>query len=89
MATKIKSEEARNRLSEIVNRAAYGNERTIITKHGKSVAAVVSMADLEMLESLLAKLEDEIDAQAAIAALKEVETKGVTPWAKIKADLGL
>ena len=87
--TTIKSEEARARFAEIVNRAAYANERTIITKHGKRVAAVVSMADLELLEHVLARLEDEVDLQAATAALKEVETTGTTPWDKIKADLGL
>jgi prevent-host-death family protein len=87
--TNITSEEARTKFSEIVNRAAYGHERTIITKHGKSVAAVVSMDDLHLLERVLAKLEDETDTQAAIAALDEAEKNGTRSLQDVKADLGL
>ena len=88
MAT-ITAEEARSKFSDVVNRAAYGNERTIITKHGKSMAAIVSMEDLEILERIIAKLEDEMDVQSAKAAIKEAETEGTIPWESIKAELGL
>lgn len=89
MTTTMKSEEARTRFSDIINRAAYGHGRTVITRHGKNVAAVVSMEDLEVLERILAKLEDEIDVKAANAALSEIEKQGTLSWEHIKADLGL
>src|SRR4026208_867258 len=40
--------EARDRFSEVVNEASYGSKRVLLTRHGKSVAAVVSVADLEL-----------------------------------------
>jgi prevent-host-death family protein len=39
-------------LPEIVNRAAYGGERTIVSRRGKPVAAVIPMEDLHLLERL-------------------------------------
>jgi len=41
----------RGRLSDAVNRAMYTGERIGITRHGKPVAALVSMSDLEALEA--------------------------------------
>ena len=42
--------QAKNDLSELVNRAAYGGERIVIASRGKPKAAVISMADLQKLE---------------------------------------
>ncbi|MDM8561126.1 type II toxin-antitoxin system prevent-host-death family antitoxin [Candidatus Parabeggiatoa sp. HSG14] len=57
--------QVRNELSNIVNRAFF-NERTIIAKKGKNVAAVIGMEDLEFLKNLddaedmvLAEMADE------------------------------
>ena len=47
----MSSEAARAGFAEIVNRAAYANERTIVTRNGKALAAVVPLADLEQLAS--------------------------------------
>lgn len=38
--------DARERFSEIVNEAAYADKRTVITRHGKEVAAIVPIGDL-------------------------------------------
>ena len=48
-ARKISAKEAREEFSEIINQAAFGSKRTIITRHGKEVAAVISISDLERL----------------------------------------
>jgi prevent-host-death family protein len=73
---------ARSVLSDVVNRAAYGKERVVLTRRGKELAAVVPMEDLRLLE----ELEDRMDLEAARKALRE---PGRIPWEKVKAQLGL
>ena len=48
---KLTTTEAREMLSELVNRAAFGDERVVLTRHGKEMAVIISMADLEKLEA--------------------------------------
>jgi prevent-host-death family protein len=43
---KMSAGDARERFSEIVNEAAYADRRTVITRHGKEVAAIVPIGDL-------------------------------------------
>jgi prevent-host-death family protein len=83
----ISTTEAREEFSEIVNRAAYGKERVVLTRHGKRLAAVVPVEDLEALEGL----EDNLDVLAAERAEKRAKSKGekAVPWAKAKKQLGL
>ena len=59
--------EARDRLGEIVTRVEHAHERAVLTRHGKAVAAVVSMDDLRQLEAA----EDEADLAAAREALAD------------------
>jgi len=42
----------RQDISDVVNRVAYGHERIAVTRHGKTAAVLVSLADLELLERL-------------------------------------
>jgi prevent-host-death family protein len=72
----------RNRMSDTINRVAYQGERTVLTRHGKGVAALVPVEDFALLE----KLEDEADIKAARAALRE---SGEIPWEQVKRELGL
>ena len=73
----------RKNLADAVNRAAYGGERVILERHGKPVAALVSLDDVELLE----QLENQRDLRAAQKARKE---KGKpVPLAKVKARLGM
>jgi prevent-host-death family protein len=50
MTRKIPAAEAKARLSELIARVAHGGERIIISRHGKPLAALVSVADVETLE---------------------------------------
>ena len=59
--------EARDRLGEVVSRAEHGQERTVLTRHGKPVAVVISIDDLRELEAA----EDEADLEAAREALAD------------------
>jgi prevent-host-death family protein len=42
--------DARRSLSDLVNTVAYGNRRVVLTRHGRDVAAIVSIVDLNRLE---------------------------------------
>ena len=81
----IPTKEARGQLSTIISRAAFAKERIILTRHGKAVAAVVPIEDLEFLE----QLEERIDIEDARTALADVKKKGTVSWNKIKTELGL
>ena len=80
--TKLAATALRRAFADTVNRVAYQGERIALERHGKTVAALVSADDLELLEAL----ENRMDLAAARKALKE---PGRRRWEKIKADLGL
>ena len=68
--TKISMTKARQDFTNIANRVMYGDERICIEKNNKPVVAVVPISDFELLESL----EDRIDLEEALKALKEPGT---------------
>ena len=78
----VRISDIRDNLADALNRVAYGGERTVLERRGKSVAALVSIDDLETLQ----RLEDESDIKAARKALKE---KGGVPLDEIKRRLGM
>ncbi|WP_406859495.1 type II toxin-antitoxin system Phd/YefM family antitoxin [Streptomyces sp. HUAS MG47] len=51
MAYEIPVTQARAELADLINRVVYGNERVVVTRHGKPLVALVSAADLEKLEA--------------------------------------
>ncbi len=66
MATRqMNSGAARDELPDLVARAAYAHERTVIAKRGKPLAALISMEELEILEHLLEEHRDRMDTEAA------------------------
>ena len=74
--------EAREHFSDLINRAAYGKARVVLTRRGKALVAVVPVEDVALLQ----ELENRLDVEAARAALKE---PGTEPWETVKARLGL
>ena len=74
--------ELREHLSDLLNRVAYADERIVIERRGKSVAALVSPRVIELLEAI----EDVMDIQDATKALKE---RGGASLEEVKAQLGL
>lgn len=46
---RIATSDAREDLAELVNEVAYGGARIILQRHGKDVAALVSLKDLERM----------------------------------------
>jgi prevent-host-death family protein len=87
--TTVTTKEARDQLSDLVNRAAYGKERIVLTRRGKGIAALVPLEDLLALEQMMRRLEDQADLEAAQKALDEAKRKGTVPWEKVKEELGL
>jgi prevent-host-death family protein len=86
MAKKVSTSQARAQFADIVNRAAYGGERTVLHRQKKPVAAVISYEEFEFLERMIEERENEIDVRLARKARKE---KRLIPWEKVKRDLGL
>lgn len=84
---KVSTSTARKDFSDLVNRAAYGKERVILTRRGKILAALIPAEDLDLLE----KLEDQLDAEDAKKALRKFRRSGgpAIPWEKVKKNLDL
>ena len=80
--TKLATTAVRSVFADTINRVAYQGERIALERHGKTVAALVSTEDLELLEAL----ENRTDLAAARKALKE---PGRRSWKKVKAEIGL
>ena len=71
---------ARVQFADIVNRAEYAGERTIVHRRKKPVAAVVPIEDLELIE----RYEDELDRRLIRKARKERSI----PWEQVERELG-
>lgn len=83
--TKLKISEARKEFAELINRVAYGDERIILERSGKELAAVIPIGDLELLEAI----EDHIDLDEAKKALADPKNRKPAAWRKVKKELGL
>jgi prevent-host-death family protein len=81
----LNSSEARQHFPEIINEAAYAKRRTIVTRRGKKVAAIVPIEDLEALEAI----ENRIDLEDAKEALEDIRRNGAISWEALKTELGL
>jgi len=70
----VSATEARSELSDLISQAQYSEERTILTRHDKPVAALVSMEDLKALR----KLEDATDVARARESIEDARKHGGT-----------
>jgi len=66
-----------------LDRARHG-ERVIVRRGKKPVAAVVSIADLKLLE----ELEDRYDVSVSVTRLANPKEKRI-PWAEVRTRAGL
>ncbi len=86
--TRVSVAEARRDLADIINRASYAHQRTVITRHDADVAAVISIDELRLLDALMEKWEDERDVADANDATFEAGEERIA-WETIKRDLDL
>jgi prevent-host-death family protein len=73
--------EARDQLGQLVSRVEYNEERVVLTRNGRPVAALVPVEVLADLEAA----EDAADLEAARAAAAEPGPN--VPHAQVLADL--
>jgi prevent-host-death family protein len=79
----ITTVDAREHLSEIINRTAYGKERIVLSRRGKELLVLIPMEDLKLIELA----EDLIDLRDAKEALKEYEEGRVISLEEIEKRL--
>jgi prevent-host-death family protein len=94
-STELPVSVARERFADIVSNAAYRNEITYVTRHGKRVAAIVPISVLEgrsehgeiprrgtgaALKELLARHEPDPTWGADLAELRAEVDEGGSPW---------
>ena len=70
----------KNELSAFLNRAAYGQERIIVTSREKPKAAIISIDDLYLLEELE-------DAKAVRETLAAYSAGELLDWETVKTEL--
>lgn len=76
--------ETRDNFADVLNRVSFGQERILVTRHGKELAAVISVDDLEQLEVL----EEMVDRELLRRAREENTCEGTIPLDQFKAELG-
>jgi len=81
MSLKFTTSTARAQFADLVNRAEYAGERTVVHRRNKPVAAVVPIEDLELIE----RYEDELD----VRLIKKARKEKTILWEKVKKELGL
>lgn len=81
----ISTADVRRNMAELVNRAAYGGERFVVTRHGKELVAIVPLEEATLMERLRALLE----ARDFEAALREIAEAGTVPWDEVRRELDL
>ncbi len=82
--TTVTAKQLKERSADVLGRVQYGRERVAVTRHGKEVAAVVSIEDVRLLE----RLEDLFDTHDALAAIEEAEREGTISLDELRKKLG-
>jgi prevent-host-death family protein len=77
--------DAKNRLSEYVERVEREHGRVVITKHGRPAVVVLSVDDLESLEETLNVLSDDRAVADIHEALRDISAGRTTTLTKDEA----
>ena len=73
--------EAKRSFSELLSRAAFGQERIVIARHSKAKAEVISIEDLRRLEWLE-------EVATSIEGIGELEAGETLDWQEVRARTG-
>lgn len=82
---RISTAEARRNLAELLNRAAYGGERFVVTRHGKELVAIVPLEEATLLD----RLRRLLTRREYRAALREVAEASTVSWDDVSRELDL
>ena len=77
MAEKVSAAQAKAQFSALVAEVAYGGKHFVIERRGKPMAALVSVADLEQLESRQPAETHRPGFLALVGAWKDVEDEEI------------
>lgn len=73
-------------LSDVITHIADGDP--VLLRHGNEpVGALVSVADLHLLEQYWQELENRLDLDALREAKDEIAREGAIPWEEVKQSL--
>lgn len=83
--TAVTVADARSGLAELLNRVAYGKERLVITRHGREIAAIVPVEDLQLAN----RLRRFVARKDVARALEDLDAGKSASWEKLRKELGL
>ena len=84
--TRVTAAQARRDFAEILNRASYGKERVIVTRHDTDIAAVVPIEELQMLDAAMAVLKAHPQFSQSIEAI-EVAREAQAAWGQVQSEV--
>lgn len=82
--TSINSADAKEIMTDLINRVAHDKERIILTRRDKEIAALIPIEDLKLLEAMQSKN----DLEEATEALKEARSQGTLTLDELKTNIG-
>jgi len=83
---RVTAAQARRDFSDVINRAAYGKERVIITRHDADLVAVVPIEELRLMDAA----REILAASPALArdlAVIEVARESQAAWGRVEAQV--
>ena len=83
--TNISVTQLRGQIADVINSVGIKGERVILRRNKKDIVAMIPISDLEILELI----EDKLDVDEIIKAMKEDEGKELISWEVIKVKHGL
>ena len=83
--TAVSVADARSDLADLLNRVAYGKERLVITRHGRELAALVPIEDLQLVN----RLRRFVARKDLARALAELDAGKAPSWEQLREELGL
>jgi prevent-host-death family protein len=83
--TAVSVADARSDLADLLNRVAYGKERLVITRHGRELAAIVPIEDLQLAN----RLRRFVARKDVSRALAELDAGKTSTWEQLRQELGL
>ena len=82
--THITTIDAKEEFSELINRVSHHNERIILTRREKEIAALIPIEDFALLQTS----QNKHDVHEAAEALKEARQVGTITLDDLKTEIG-
>ena len=83
---RVTAAQARRDFSDVINRAAYGKERVIITRHDADLVAVVPIEEVRLMDAARQILAAD-PTLAPDLAMIEVARESQAAWGRVEAEV--